>query len=59
MKKVPFGNTGDILHFVRLSTMSMACAAERLTNQSSPSNTITSLVWTSFPGMNANFPKGI
>lgn len=42
----------------RCSTNPTACFAEHFANQLSPSKTVTSLVWTSFPGMKAKGPNG-
>lgn len=42
----------------RCSTKPTACFAEHFANQLSPSKTVTSLVWTSFPGMKAKGPNG-
>lgn len=42
----------------RCSTRPTACFAEHFANQLSPSKTVTSLVWTSFPGMKAKGPNG-
>lgn len=44
--------------FFLCSTSFWACLAEHLANQLSPSSTVISLVWTSFPGMNAKGPNG-
>lgn len=46
------------IRFFLCSTSSTACFAEHFENQLSPSRTVTSLVWTSFPGMKARGPKG-
>jgi len=41
-----------------LETMSLACLADRCTNQLSPSSTSISLVWYRYPGMKACGPRG-
>lgn len=46
------------LRFFLCSTRPPACFAEHFANQLSPRRTVTSLVWTSLPGMKARGPKG-
>lgn len=46
------------LRSFRCSTKPTACFAEHFANQLSPSKTVTSLVWTSLPGMKARGPNG-
>lgn len=58
LSKNVLSNNDDDLRCFRLPTISSACLADRSANQLSPSSTMISFVWTSFPGIKASEPNG-